>query len=397
MSRSKCWRKSLGEQGCRVYVFERKPGGTLYREVYLGGSRAAPKKSLGHRNKERAVVDAYKMLVVLKARTHALNEGTLTLEMLFDNYIVSPSHRAKKPRTQREDQRKLERLVAFLGHDRDVRSLSDSDVEWYKQARIRGEYGPSGRPVRARTIEADLVALRTMLNWATRQRHLHGEPLLGRNPLSGIRFPREKNPLRPIATWERFQQTREAIQALRRDATSDNVRMRWLKLELALVLAEATGRRLGSIRQLRWEDVDFDKHVICWRHDADKRGREWQMPMSKSLADELRDYQRRFGAVGGWMFPSERKPNRFMDRHQFDKWLRVAEEHADLPSLQNGLWHPYRRKWGTERKHLPVTDVAAAGGWKDVNTLLTCYQQPDTETLLAVVSEPRKVRDSGVG
>jgi hypothetical protein len=37
--------------------------------------------------------------------------------------------------------------------------------------------------------------------------------------------------------------------------------------------------------------------------------------------------------------------------------------------------------------------VAAAGGWKDVETLLTCYQQPDPETLLAVMSEPRKLRE----
>jgi len=30
-----------------------------------------------------------------------------------------------------------------------------------------------------------------------------------------------------------------------------------------------------------------------------------------------------------------------------------------------------------------------------VNTLLTCYQQPDSETLLAVVGEARKVREMG--
>ena len=57
-------------------------------------------------------------------------------------------HNAKKPRTQREDRRKLERVEAFLGRHRDVRSLSDSDVERYKQARLRG--GCGGKPVRVR-------------------------------------------------------------------------------------------------------------------------------------------------------------------------------------------------------------------------------------------------------
>lgn len=86
-----------------------------------------------------------------------------------------------------------------------------------------------------------------------------------------------------------------------------------------------------------------------------------------------------------------------MDRHLFDKWLMVAERAARLPKLEGGLWHPYRRKWATERKHLPLKDVAAAGGWKDTETLLTCYQQPDNETLLAVMSEQRKVRETALG
>jgi len=31
--------------------------------------------------------------------------------------------------------------------------------------------------------------------------------------------------------------------------------------------------------------------------------------------------------------------------------------------------------------------------WKDTETLLTCYQQPDAGTLLAVMSEPKKICD----
>ena len=44
-----------------------------------------------------------------------------------------------------------------------------------------------------------------------------------------------------------------------------------------------------------------------------------------------------------------------------------------------------RRRWATKRKHLPLRDVAEAGGWRDLTTLLTCYQQPDEETLREVV------------
>ena len=42
-------------------------------------------------------------------------------------------------------------------------------VERYKQARMRGECA-TGNQVGPRTVAADLVALMTMLNWATRKR-----------------------------------------------------------------------------------------------------------------------------------------------------------------------------------------------------------------------------------
>jgi integrase len=179
--------------------------------------------------------------------------------------------------------------------------------------------------------------------------------------------------------------------ALAAEAKSDAERERWIKMELALVLAEATGRRLGSIRALRWEDIDLITRRIRWRADADKKGVEWSLPIPESLANELRDFQRRLSAVGGLVFGSASKPEVAMDRHLFDKWLTVAEVRANLPKLRGALWHSYRRKWASERKHLSLVDVAAAGGWKDTATLLTCYMQPDEATLLRVMSEPRKL------
>ena len=96
------------------------------------------------------------------------------------------------------------------------------------------------------------------------------------------------------------------------------------------------------------------------------------------------------------MFAAPNARDGIMDRHLFDKWLSFAEKRAELPKLDGSLWHAYRRKWAIERKHLPPRDVAAAGGWKDVNTLLEVYQQADEESVLAVTSETRKLRERGV-
>lgn len=182
-------------------------------------------------------------------------------------------------------------------------------------------------PVRLRTAESDLVVLHQMLNWAAtvrvkRVRLLHG------NPLAGIRRAREQNPRRPIASFERFTATRTAMQRLSAEEDTEEARTRWTKMELALVLAEATGRRLGSIRQLKWEDIDLPASTIHWRAEADKKRREAVIPMPLPLAHELRHFQRRLGTMSGWIFSSEQEAGRPMDRHLFDKWLTRAEKAA---------------------------------------------------------------------
>jgi hypothetical protein len=57
-------------------------------------------------------------------------------------------------------------------------------------------------------------------------------------------------------------------------------------------------------------------------------------------------------------------------------------------------FHAHRRKWATERKHLPLKDVAEAGGWMDTRSLEQCYQQAGEATLWQVITEPRKLRET---
>ena len=100
MSRKKqLWWKSLGGRGLRVYLFERTPGGNIYREVWIDGERGAAKKSLRHADKERGEAQAYELLAKLKAHRDAVREQKLTLSTLFDMYTGSPAFLAKKART----------------------------------------------------------------------------------------------------------------------------------------------------------------------------------------------------------------------------------------------------------------------------------------------------------
>ncbi len=339
---------------------------------------------------------------LLTGEAREIGSGKITLQQLWERFQrEAPNFLDNHPRTKRDAAGRAKVLLAFFGEDCDVRPLTARDQAAYTTQRVAGgiscAHGRVTPPVRARSAEADLVLLHAMLAWATTVRLPHGGRWLDHNPLAGVRRIREANPSRPVATWERYQATRKAMQDLAAAARSETDRTRWTRVELALVLAEATGRRLGSIRQLRWDDIDLKRGTIRWRAEADKKGREWVVPLPPRLLKELKQFQRALGAVGGWLFAAEKDPDRPMDRHLFDKWLRVAERAAELPKLEGGLWHPYRRKWATERKGHSLKDVAAAGGWQDTETLLQCYQQPDNETLLAVMSEERKLREVASG
>jgi hypothetical protein len=75
-----------------------------------------------------------------------------------------------------------------------------------------------------------------------------------------------------------------------------------------------------------------------------------------------------------------------MRRDTVLRWLMRAERLAELPKLTGGAFHPYRRLWATERKHMPDVDVAAAGGWRDTQALRRSYQHADPATVLRVVT-----------
>jgi len=392
------WARSLGERGACVRLFQKRRGGAFYRQVWVRGK--SDRACLQTRNRTEAE-RLGKQLLARLLQGEVPQAGRLTLAELWERYRTeAPNFLDNLVSTQRDDEGRAAILLSFFGPNREVRTLSARDQAAYIEKRLRGGLtkrdGRPTRPVRTAAVKGDLDLLHMMLSWATTVRVEDGSRLMQEHPLAGVRRPHEKNPRRPVATVERYQATRTAMQELCAKAADDLERTRWIKMELALVLAEATGRRLGSIRQLRWEDVDFEHRRIRWRAEADKKRRESVVPVPQHLIDELRLFRRKLGAVAGWVFAGERMPDQPMDRHLFDKWLTVAEKAAEVPKLEGGLWHPYRRKWATERKQHALKDVAAAGGWKDVETLLTCYQQPDEETLLAVMSEPRKLREAGL-
>jgi len=244
--------------------------------------------------------------------------------------------------------------------------------------------GEKSQAVGERTPEVEIRILKTMCRWATTVRVRGGQRLLAVNPLAGVKGrKRETEPHRPVATWERFQAVRIAMQELAEQTGNQ----RWVRMEFALVLAEATGRRIGSIRQLAWTDFDFDASTIRWRAASDKKRKAWLVPMPPTFMEEVKRFRLNLGgAFGGLVFPAPTDPTKALGREIFQHALANAATHAKLPT--GGAWHSFRRKWASERKHHPQADVLAAGGWspKSAAILTECYQFADDDAMLAVMS-----------
>lgn len=360
-------------------LYEARPGGPIMRSVFIDGKE--DRKSLRHRDKEKAVRQGYELLNALLANKKALDDQSLTLGMLADLYLQGPGHLSKKERTQKEEASMLRRVVAFLGPTRNVVSLSESDVRRYTMARAQGHgsltSAEPGRSVRNRTIAADLEMLRRALNWGMRERLSNGQRLLQENPLVGVKLPREQNPRRPVMKHDVF---------LRLLAVADAVHP---LLRLGMIVAEGTGRRISAWRNLRWDDVDFQSSTLHWRAETDKEGYEQVVPMGEAVKDALAVARKAQGAIGNTpVFPAPKDSSKPCSRHLFDSWLRKAFEFEGITPEPHGMWHPLRRKWATERKGYPVKDVAFAGGWRTERTMLSSYQQVDAETVRQVVLHP---------
>ncbi len=377
--------KSVGSYGHTVSVFKR--GVRYYLRWWDGGRRDWRWRSLRHGDRERADMQARALAGELLAAGNAARTGKVSLSTLFVRYYSEVSTH-KKGDQAAEDRRRMALWEAFLGSDREVHTLDHADR--FVRERRAGRLSVPGRALRPRvsetTIGADIVFLQAVLNWATRVVLSDGSPLLDRNSVRGYVRPRNGSPQRPVASYDRFLAVR---------AVADQVDPQG-RFGVFMDLVEALGWRVSAVCQLRAENVDRKARPgapygrILKRAETDKEGVEQWVPLSEPARAAID----RLPVLGGWLFPSPRDADRPWTRWHARDLLERAEEASGLQPLAGGDFHAYRRKWARERKHLAPQDVAAAGGWRDLRSLQNAYQQVDPMTMLAVVTERRKLREA---
>lgn len=417
MPRRKSWSKTITEFGVTVRLFERGKRGIIYRDVVVGRTVSEngkvrtehDVKSLKTTDRDEAESVAIELCRELaEIRLIGAKPATATLGQVFAAY-----RNDKLPGLSEKYAKHAEaRMALFLeawGRDQIVADIDQGNVDRYSDLRRAGRLSPfdpadaqkrkgrKPRKVTDGTLAGDFRWLSSAFNFARRKR-VNGDRLLRENPLHDIDWPKEKNPRQPVASQRRYEKTQAKT-----DVVDPKGRLRCM-----LALARYTGRRHGAIAALRASDVllstaairtkiaavGMDEQIadsmphgaIHWSPETDKVGLLHITPISEAMRAELERYLRANPRIGDApLFPSDEKNSEPIRTDVAARWLLDAEERAGLPKLKQGTWHPYRRLWASERKHLPDVDVAAAGGWKDTVALKRSYQHADPDTILAVV------------
>jgi integrase len=400
MPRKKHWSRNIEESGVQVRIYERANSSSLWYSVTRNGTKH--RKSLKTTDR-----------VLAQSRAEAL-ANKLALATLTGDDLRSPTlghifelYRQEKLPLLSEDRAKLatthlDLFTRAWGENFEVSNLSPSHVARFVADRRSGALAPSfkGREpagVRDGTIDGDFRWLRSVFNFARRHR-VSGRSAIPSNPLEDLTWPKEKNPQKPIASHERYTRTQEHT-----DTVDPKGRLRCI-----LALARLTGRRESAICGLRTNDVLRDDAAVAkelagagmderiaghmphgairWSDETDKEGFLFIAPLSEQARAEVDRYLRKSPRVGDVpLFPAVKNGVKAIRRDVAARLLLKAEKRAELPKLQRGVFHPYRRLWASERKALPSKDVAHAGGWKDVETMLGSYVQSDAATVLRVV------------
>ena len=100
----------------------------------------------------------------------------------------------------------------------------------------------------------------------------------------------------------------------------------------ALLFTLYTALRVGNIRALRWEYIDFDKRVITFPADTMKTREEFRLPLS-SKALEVIEEIKTFNINSLFVFPSPIAPSKQMSENT----LNYALKRMDFNTTAHGL------------------------------------------------------------
>lgn len=167
---------------------------------------------------------------------------------------------------------------------------------------------PTGQPLSGSTINRFVSTLAGLFKYARRLRVLqrsHVPPTRG--------FEKAPEPVDP----DKYVRPEEVERLL---AVARVVDRRWKKLPALIVLGFHTGIRIGNLKSLKWEDIDFDAKTASIA--VTKNGRPHVAPLTDSCIEELRKLQK--AEPTSLIFKSYRSEKPFNHRALLQKVCKEA-------------------------------------------------------------------------
>ena len=377
---SSLYSESYGQRGCKVRVYEPRPGAPFMLARRVNGKYHAA--SLGHRDAEKAKAEAFALISAVlngqKEQAEQTDPNKLTVKALVAMYLDSEQYKDLAERQRKDKKALLEKIVDYFGPTKRVATLDDDAVRGLLRARREGTrgFGKGGQ----QSVYHCFAALRSVFLWARDKRTETGGRLLRDNPLDGMakRLKVRPNPTpnKPTIRHDEFEKLVKGARKLP------------MYTRVFLILTEAAGRRAGAVRQLRWENVDLDRGRIHWRGDrgVDKMQLQMTRPTTRRAMRYLRVWQKHCPSQD-WVFPAPRDETKVVSKGTAQSWILAAFKAAGLKRPKGLGWHGLRRKWASERRGHALTDVKEAGGWLSMAALLR-YVQVDDEAIEDVSLNP---------
>lgn len=339
-----------------------------------------------------------------------------TVEEILDGYRLRPKFREHAASTHSDAHSRCRILKAELGPTSPVRDIDEDTLTAYAQRRLEGGIryqvaltSRTGRvlpsrervtgPTNQRSVEADLQLFKAACDWARGKKTITGEPVLDADPFADYVIEEEKNPERPAASHDRFEAMLASARELAAAATDPYHRHTFELFAVALTVLEGTGRRISAVLGLEWEDLIGEPSAeqrIQFRLDLDKENVESTVPLAPHVADALQAYrERRSASLGRFIFP-DRSGEQPMKRDNLAHTFREVEAHTKLPPLNGGQFHPYRRKFAAERKHIPPETVMRLMGLRDLKVFFECYARVSEHDMRTALAEPQRLHDTAL-
>jgi len=260
-----------------------------YIDVRAKGRRLRKKVGRSKRIAELALKDAE---VKIARDQFGFSQNDITVDALIDKFLeYQQTH--NRASTTRRYRAVVDHVRRYLAQHRPhvifVSQLSSEVMDGYKSYRRSEWINPNGQPVasdaavvehtrkgaRARTVNLEVDAVKTMLNQAMKWGYIRENALRWVKPLK--------------------EEDRKPVRFLTKEECARFLAATPRELYPAFYVFLNTGMRKAELENLRWEDVDFNRRKILIRRKEDwhpKTG-EREIPMSLGVHEQLTSLRRR--------------------------------------------------------------------------------------------------------